>query len=468
MEKEIFDNFLSQVNDDVQQAFEDGDYEKAICCSKFICSLYYEYDYKYYDEQMEEIAIRTAEACIGNTIIDRSDTKKVFFYDKFGLIDRGLANIYVDALLDLGYEVIWCMFENGQQVKQIIERFKSRENIQFELIPNLSVVDRMIFLQKLIQESNAYHYFIYTLPWDVEGIGVFATLSGSIKRYLINLTDHTFWIGTKAIDYSIEFRNIGANISTQYRKIDPEKIVILPYYPDERNEEAYQGMPFPDNEEFVFSGGSAYKIEGSTKYEDMVSQILDRHPKLNFVFATNDESEKLNQLKEKYENRFYVINERTDLDAVLKRAKFYLSTYPVGGGLMTQYALVNNCVPLCLIDQGDEFTNPITWLLHHEIIDFVFTDVNLLLAKVDKLMLEDEKETTDYTCCVISKKEFQKGLQRILQEKHTSYTYSEQELNPSIFHACYEARLMRQSLQGIIQKTTNKWIKDKYQTECTV
>lgn len=386
MKKEVFESFIEQVKEDIRRAWEIADYEQAVCCAKFLCSLYYDYDYKYYDEELENIAIDVARKCIGQTRIENANRKKILFYDRFALNDRGLANIYVDALLELGYCVTWCMPENGSQVKEIVERFEEKDNIQIELMPNLSVIERMFFLQNLIKRTNAYHYFIYTLPWDVEGIGVFSSLRGNVKRYLINLTDHTFWIGAKALDYSIEFRNMGANISTQYREISPEKIVILPYYPDERTNVIYQGMPFPETEEFVFSGGSAYKIEGSDKFEKMVSQILNRYPKLNFVFATNGESEKLNSLKQKYETRFYLLQERKDLNEILKRAKFYLSTYPLGGGLMTQYALMNNCIPLCLIEEKNNFNNPKSWLLHSEKIDFVFFNIEELLERVDNIM----------------------------------------------------------------------------------
>lgn len=282
METEIH-YFINQIKQDIRQALDDKDYEKAICCSKFLCSFYYEYDYTYYDKEMEECAKRAAVEYIGNTIIDHPDRNKIFFYDKFGLIDRGLANIYVNSLLDLGYEVIWCLFENGLQVKQIVDRFDSKSNLSFAFIPDLSVVERMVFLKNIICKAGALHYFIYTLPTDVECMGVFASLQGDVKKYLINLTDHTFWIGADAIDYSIEFRNLGANISNIYRKIDMKKIRMLPYYPDERKSETYQGMPFSEEEEFVFSGGSAYKLEGSDIYEQIVCKILDKYPKLKFV-----------------------------------------------------------------------------------------------------------------------------------------------------------------------------------------
>lgn len=65
------------------------------------------------------------------------------------------------------------------------------------------------------------------------------------------MTDHAFWLGRFAFDYCIEFRVYGYNISIQKRKIEKEKILMLPYYPVIRKEK-YQGLPFPDSTRFIF------------------------------------------------------------------------------------------------------------------------------------------------------------------------------------------------------------------------
>ena len=101
---------------------------------------------------------------------------------------------------------------------------------------------------------------------------------------------------------------------------------MLPYYPERRQQEPFQGLPFPEGEKFVFSGGSAYKIEGSDRFEQIVSRLLERHPDLKFIFATRDQSEKLDALASRYKNRFFVIQERMDVEALLRRAAFFLST----------------------------------------------------------------------------------------------------------------------------------------------
>lgn len=458
------ENFISQVDQEIEMAYDSQDYEKAICCSKFLCSFYYQYDYKYHDEKIEILARKSARCCIGECNIKKPNKNKVLFYDKFGLNNRGIANIYIKALIKLGYEVIWCLHDRGSEVHQIIERFAGEENIRFELIPNLSVIERMHYLKKVILAVNAYHYFIYTTPSDVECLGVFAIMTGSIQRYLINLTDHTFWLGTCALDYCIEFRNLGANISTKFRKIKKEKIAILPYYPEKREYEKFQGFPFAEKEEFVFSGGSAYKIESSNKFEQMVSEILDKYLDLKFVYATNDKSEKLEMLSSKYKGRFFIVNERQDLDAIFQRAKFYLSTYPIPGALMSLYALSNNCIPLCLADKNNDIANTASWLINSDQVDFVFYEISELLKKVDQLMHQDDagKVKFTYQQFIISEEEFKIGLGKILNGEKTKYCYHEENVNTYVFHSYYKKKLTEANFRRTIQQSNNKWLAAKY------
>lgn len=150
------------------------------------------------------------------------------------------------------------------------------------------------------------------------------------------------------------------------------------------------------------------------------------------------------------------------MEEILKRAKFYLSTYPLGGGLLIQYALLNNCIPLCLTDKGNAVTNPKSWLLHPKKADFIFYAMNDLLRKVDELMARRGKADTDYAQCVISPSEFRRELRNILEGRATSYACFEEAPDMRLFHSYYEKRLQEQSIQDIIKQSRNKWIKEKY------
>lgn len=52
-----------------------------------------------------------------------------------------------------------------------------------------------------------------------------------VKRYLINPTDHAFWLGKSCLDFSIEFRDYGCNVSNKFRSIENNQIIKQIYYP---------------------------------------------------------------------------------------------------------------------------------------------------------------------------------------------------------------------------------------------
>lgn len=456
---------FEQYTDELKEAYSAGDYYKAVCYLKFLSSFYYQINYKFTDDVLENITQKVAYQYLGNTVLDQPRANTIVFYDNFGLENRGLANIYVNAINKLQYQVVWILHEYAPDKDKIIQRFGKKENICFRIIPKLQIMERMKYLQELVLQISPSHIFIYTTPDDVEGIGVFSTVIGNVKRYLIDLTDHAFWLGKCASDYFIECRNIGCNIAMQYRNIDAAKLLILPYYPDKRDYFPYEGMPFGEDKEFVFSGGSVYKIEGSPLYEEMVTHILENYPQLYFVYAGNDKSEKLNRLSQKFRGRFYQIPERRDLDEVLRHAKMYLSTYPIAGGLMTQYALQNQCYPLCLRDKENDVADPITCLLNTDKIDFAFYSVEALYEKLDMLMRDNiyyESEKKDLQLYLITEEEFVMQLGGIFNKQQTSFDIKPEKIKVDNFTKLYKDNMTFERYCEIIYNSHNPWIWNKH------
>lgn len=454
---------FKKITADMEQAYQKKDYEQVVCCTKFLTNFYYQVNYKLADDKLEKLISDTAFQYLGTTYLHASNDKIVVFYDGFGLAARGLSNIYVKALRDLDYQVVWIIHEYAAEVKKIVKRYQNDEKIIFELVPKLHIMDRMKYLQNLLLKYMPGNIFIYTTPNDVEGIGVFSTVEGNAKRYLIDLTDHAYWLGKCAADYFVGFRNYGCNIAMQYRGIEKEKMLILPYYPEKREANEYKGMPFGDKE-YIFSGGSVYKLEGDDTYKNMVVHILNKYPQLYFVYAgDNGESETLDELGKCYAGRFFRIAEREDLDEVLQHAKFFLATYPISGGLMIQYALQNGCYPLCLCH--DVESNPGTWLLNSEKIDFVFYSTCKLYEKVDLLMKDDayyQSEKEKLGGFVISDKEFTENLQMILQSQKTSFDVKREKIDLKEFLETYKKNMTCQKFYTAIDKSNNKWLLEKY------
>lgn len=448
------------------KAYDKGDLLKTISYLKYLSNFYYLINYKLTDDQLEDLTSGVSYQLLGETVIDCCRKKTVLFYDNFGLAVRGLANIYVKALDRLGYHVFWVLYEYAPELEKLKEMYHDYKNVEFLIIPNVDIINRMRLLQRMILDIRPEHIFVYTTPEDVAGVGVMSTLSGDTDRYLIDLTDHAFWLGKCAVDYVIGFRNYGFNIAAQGRGIDPDRICLLPYYPDRGKPKKFQGMPFDtDRHEFVFSGGSIYKIEGDSTYERIVDYILKNYPQMYFVYAGNGKSRKLAVLKKNYPDRFFHIRERDDLDEVLAKAKFFLATIPVSGGLMVQYALMNQCIPMSYCTEQGGLSDPHTFLLYPEKIKFVFYKEKQLTDEIDRILTDKSyylyaKQQIDGQ--VITEKEFTDELLNVLENKKTKFAKVKKSFCMDKFLESYKNRADFKQYADIIYHSHNKWVWKKH------
>lgn len=208
---------------------------------------------------------------------------------------------------------------------------------------------------------------------------------GILTRYQINLTDHAFWLGAGCCDICINFREYGANISKEYRGIPESKNVITPLYPIIDYGKEFQGFPFDvqSGQKIMFSGGSLYKTFGKgNKYYKMVDEILSRHNNIIFWYAGEGDDSELIKLSTKYPNRVFHTHERSDLFQLLSKCDLFLSTYPLTGGLMFQYAAMAGLVPLTLVHDScsDGF-----WPKHLKNL-VMFDSTEELYSEVDRLL----------------------------------------------------------------------------------
>lgn len=463
---QIFEKEFSEARIELEKAFQERDHLKTISYLRFLLRGYCILNYKMTDDRLEEILKQTSLDLLGETVITNSRPDTVALVHGAGVFSRGLAKIYVDALAQLGYQVVWIVQISATDLDEIQQYCERKENISVRVIPKAPILERMRLLQTIIKEIAPRHLFVYPSTGDVCSIGVSDTIKGDVTRYYIDAGDHVFWLGKCAADYFIGFRNWSYNVEKQLRGIRPEQLIILPYYPNSRAQYPYEGMPFDEEKhEFIFSGGASYKIEGDSTYQEMVEYILIKYPEIKFVYASKETNPILESLMEKYPNQFFHIEERRDLDEVLKRAKLYLGTYPLGGGLMTQYAAENQCIPLCLTPAPDDPTDPKTWLLNPDKADFVFYKKEELLSALDRLIDDPsyfEKVRSGLAGQVISEQEFAEQLQRILTEHQTKFKKQDMPVNLDHFLAIYKRRADYNLFCEIIYKSHNDWIKRKY------
>lgn len=343
----------------------------------------------------------------------------VLFYDDFGLDLRGLALIYLHALASLGYHIVYCVSE-GHTPLPHIEALLQASGGEKRTLPEGKgrEISRCRALCEVFLDCAPEAAFLYTQPHDIGGLLAFQAMAGRTKRYQINLTDHVFWLGVDAFDVCLEFRDYGAKASRLLRGIPAEKLVKQPYYPVVEKDVPFEGYPFErePGDVVIFSGGQLYKTKDANRtYYHVVDRILTKHRNVKFWYARGGQDDDMDWLLERHPGRAFYTGERKDIYQVIEACDLYLNTYPVGGGLMTQYAAAAGRLPLTLSDTADPFRG----ILHDsDALDIVRHDVPSFLRLVDELIEhpeERERRSRLARACVLTEEEFTENLGSILK-----------------------------------------------------
>lgn len=322
-----------------------GNINKALKCVKSAADFQYHLNSRYSDDRLNDIIKKISFSLHKPDDYYSPNQDVVFFYDSFCLDNRGLTQQYLDALVDCRKYKIFYVLEHpiNKKGKDTINYCKEN-NIIVKTLPGTSWLDRQQALYELIQAYKPCAALFHLTPDTVIPFLSFYTFPG-ITKYQLNLTDHAFWLGgPDFFDYSYEFRPYGVAVSKQKRGYELRQLILNPYYPWNSGE-PFKG--FPDavgNKTVIFSGGSLYKIEGdSGKYYDMVKTILSENPDTVFLYAGGGNLTKLRSFiaDNNLQKRMFLLGDRSDINAVFENCDIYLNTYPLGGGLMVQYAAIN-------------------------------------------------------------------------------------------------------------------------------
>lgn len=189
-------------------------------------------------------------------------------------------------------------------------------------------------------------------------------------------------------------------------------------YPNVKKDVDFEGYPFPfdqEKQQLFFSGGALYKTIGKDgKYYEIVKSILTECENTVFWYAGEGDGSELKKLKESFPDRVYHTAERKDLYKVLERCAFYLSTYPICGNMMTQYAAAAGIVPLTLKNGNDGSGT----LIGQEKLNFEFDDEKALIKEAKKLVNDENyrlSRRTDFVNSVVNEKDFDDALTGLIE-----------------------------------------------------
>ena len=384
-------------------------YKKIYKCASYI----YYYNLEYNSDRLENSIFEISKSYMN---FEYTDNNVFLFFDSFGLSYRGLINQYIDSFITNKMKFIYVTYETNTLNDSIKKKIKENA-VDFYLIKNdISSIERLKDIS-----SHCSSVIFYIKPSDINALILSYAYKG--KKYLINLTDHAFWLGNKSMDYYIEFREYGANISYYKRGICKSKLLLQPYYPIINNVQ-FRGYPLKNmnKSNVIFSGGALYKtIDKSLMYYEMIEKILNDNPNYYFWYAGSGDSKYLDILINKFSGRIVHTNERDDLYEVLKNVKLYISTYPMIGGLMSQYCAAAG-VP-CLTLLFDECSSGV--LLKSGFDAFEYTHIEELLLDCNRLLNdEDYYKKRCSNDLIITKEIFDLNLKNILFENKSKFVLS--------------------------------------------
>ncbi len=444
----VVNNTCTKLRKIINKSLLKSDYNAALAAIIASANIKYLWNQEYVDEYLE-----TQIKIISEQFVDvvGENHKWILFYDGFGLDTRGLALIYLRALVDLGYSIVYVTIFEGKNRQQEIDKVLLKSKEFRKICLNSYAASKKA--KEILEITNKYkpmNAFLYTTPTDVGSIIAFECMK-NITRYQINLTDHAFWLGKYAFDYCIEFREYGASISYNYRHIESDKIKLLPYYPYINYEERYLGLPFDTKDKkVIFSGGSLYKtIDKNGTYYEIIRNILNKRDNVIFLYAGGGDDKYLKILQKDFPSRVYHIEERKDLYQLLCNIDVYINTYPLIGGLMMQYAAVAGKPPITLYS-GD-FSDGI--LLDQHNINVEFNTKEQIIDEVLHLLDSDEyreKRALEIKKSVISNSEFALNLKSILENKNTNYDIKYKQINTEEFIKEYKYRFSIKDIESCL------------------
>lgn len=366
----------------------------------------------------------------------------ILFYDGFGLDTRGVVLMYLNALGKNGYKVHyvtnWKVKNQIPTIKNLCEKY----NIQMSYVDMTHYERWSVQLAQVFENIRPRAAFFYTTPFDSSACAAFHMYEGLCTRFLIDLTDHAYWLGKCANDFFLGSREMSAYIQHYERKIPKAKCIKIGVnlLMEEWND--HSGLPFDvEKDEYVFSGGSLYKTLGDANntYYKIVRHILERHNKIKFIYAGTGDDCELKKIIAEFPNRAFHINERKDFYYLIQNSVLYLNTYPMFGGMMMKYSALAHRLPITLKHGSDSDG----LLLHQKECQIEYNSYEELITDVDRLL-----EDSTYRCAreellngsVITEERFINNVRGAIEKNQTDYAHEFLKLDTVEFRKEYYNR----------------------------
>lgn len=402
------------------KSFSREDYEDSLKKINLAANLQYNVNSRLTDERLEKLLKQLSESMSPSVVDYEPVPGKVLFYDYFGISNRGLTQQYLDALFQIKDLNLCYVLEHefNDKTENIIQLVKKQGCNCYEL-KGQSYLEKIKALFEIISQEKPERILYHIAPSSP--VPLVATYPFKrIKKYLINITDHAFGLGDGSFfDYSFEFREYGCKVSLEKRNYDDSQLLLLPYYPWQEPCE-FQGFPINTRGKVVlFSGAFMYKIEDAENtFFHIVRRILQANDNAIMLFAGGGDPQRLQRLINDYgfSKRFFILGNRTDISEVYKHIDIFVGTYPLGGGLMSQYASIN-AIPI-LAYKTHDIENVVC---NKKKMNFVFDEIDNLVAEAGRLINDSvyrEKRGLEFQSLTATQGDFRISFQQLFLQPY--------------------------------------------------
>lgn len=397
-EKKIrVEKVLNGLENTARSCIKKKEWNKACAAIKVSARILYDYNQRYTDTKLEnqitEIAAHYKVKYKNELTFEKQDNNIILFYDGFGFDVRGVARYHLNALVKNNYQVLYVTRKKCEDGLANLHAITEGKQVEWIYLDMESGKDYSHWIEDLLHVFIKYKpkaASFYTTPWDVAGAVAFAAYEGKGNRYLIDLTDHAFWLGVNSNDYFCGSREMSASNQFFKRGIPKEKLIKLGVnFDDVESDDDHSGLPFAVEEsKYIFSGGSLYKTLGDPNnyFYKIIDHILSEHKEVKFLYAGRGDDSEMKKLINRYPSRVYLIPERKDFYYLIQHCILYLNTYPMFGGMMMKYAALAGKIPITLKHSSDSDG----LLINQEASRIEYEDYQSLIDDVDQLLNDEE------------------------------------------------------------------------------
>lgn len=382
-----------------EKAFRKGYYSDAMHYFDVCSNIGGQFNLQYADYDLESLLKQMAEKTLCKVADFEPLPDNWVLYDDF-CTTYVLGLQWLEAMALSGKKILYVTTRDvnkESRYKNILDRVAEYQNISVEIIPQGTIFERAQALYYVLVGFKAsklvMHKYAKTSVIDL----VLPILPKGMVSYVINLSDQTFWLGAKYIDYCLEFRQFGASVSLQRRGLKREQLLMVPFYPaDDRNE--FGGFPpeCTEDKTIIFSGGDFYKtLDDKRVYWKLIKNMLEKYPQIVFLFATKNipegDSDIRRFIRDKhFEGKFIYINFRPDIYQVFAHCDIYMGTSPTSGSLMSQLAAINAKPILQYYEPGTPDDETEQAVCINEKFDISFQDEESFMLEADRLITDLE------------------------------------------------------------------------------